>query len=98
MDGTTRSFTGVQGVHNGVGKWKKGCKLRCLQPFNPLSGAYRNRTDDLLTARTNWDISIQLHHTIIHYITKTNKFVFPIYSTHFPFIWQFIWQFQGNNF
>jgi hypothetical protein len=40
-----------------------------LQPFDNLCGAYRNRTDDLLTARRNQGFSIQLHYTIIHYIT-----------------------------
>jgi len=30
---------------------KKGLQTLCLQPFDPLSGAYRSRTDDHLTAR-----------------------------------------------
>ena len=31
MEGIIRSFTGVQGVHNGADKWKKGCKPDRLQ-------------------------------------------------------------------
>ena len=63
------SLIGCTYVHNGVNKRKKGCKLECLQPFNSLSGAYRNRTDDLLTARDNMGFSTGLHYTLLHYIT-----------------------------
>ena len=45
-----RSFTGVQRCAQWSRQMKKGRKLWSLQPFNPLSGAYRSRTDDLLTA------------------------------------------------
>ena len=69
-ESVNRSFTGVQSVHNGVDQRKKGRKSDDLQPFYPLCGAYRNRTDDLLTARDNTGFSTQLHYTIIHYITK----------------------------
>jgi len=71
VDIITRSFTGVQGVHNGVGIRKKGCKHCCLQPFDSLSGAYRSRTDDLLIARDNTGFSTELHYALLHHIKKT---------------------------
>ena len=37
-------------MHNGTDKWKRAASALAVQPFDPLSGAYRNRTDDLLTA------------------------------------------------
>ncbi len=66
-----RSLVKVWSVLDWCGQMKKGCKPVSLQPCDSLCGAYRNRTDDLLTARKNKDISTQLHYTIIHYITKT---------------------------
>jgi len=58
----------------------------CLQPFYPLSGAYRNRTDDLLTARDNTGFSTVLHYTLLHYITKTMNSCFS-YILHLFSVW-----------
>jgi hypothetical protein len=41
-----------------------------LQGLDYESGAYRNRTDDLLTTRDNTGFSTGLHYTLLHYITK----------------------------
>ncbi len=37
--------------------------------YKTVCGEYRNRTDDLLTARDNTGFSTQLHYTLLHYIT-----------------------------
>ena len=50
VESINRSLIGCAYVHNGVDRCKKGCKPDGLQPFDYLCGAYRNRTDDLLTA------------------------------------------------
>ena len=49
---------------------KKRLQTLCLQPFYPLSGAYRNRTDDLLTAREITSVTYPLK---IKYITNTQE-------------------------
>jgi hypothetical protein len=47
---------------------KNSYKFICLQLLD--RGAYRSRTDDLLTARDNTGFSTGLHYTLLHYITK----------------------------
>jgi hypothetical protein len=41
-----------------------------LQGLDYQGGAYRSRTDDLLTARDNTTFSTGLHYTLLHYIIK----------------------------
>ena len=56
-----------------------------------MSGAYRNRTDDLLTARDNSGFSTGLHYTLLHY--KNNEQLFFLYTT--P-VFRLAGKFAGN--
>jgi hypothetical protein len=49
---------------------KKGYEFSNPQPFDNLSGAYRNRTDDLLTAS---EVTSVTNSVKIKYITKTKE-------------------------
>ena len=49
---------------------KKGSQIEKSVTPLLLGGAYRNRTDDLLTARDNTGFSTGLHYTLLHYITN----------------------------
>ena len=49
-------------------------------------GAYRNRTDDLLTARDNTTFSTRLHCTLTHFITNIINSCFS-YRLHLFSVW-----------